>query len=361
MFFKDQEGLWKVKNYRLLGLLFVSVGVIIRIIMLIYYYIVHLDPTFPWGDIMINYHTTDTMFTGEWIWAPTKLEYPPLTLYLLLILKVLSFGVFELFVFYAFLLEMLTSLLFYYILKKFNISNALFVLGVFLINPFVFLNNVFSPFNCGYHITDSIFYLFLILALYSYPKEDKRLFYLFSGLTMCAKWFTLPAAPYFFFKFLISKDWKELKRILIYLGLPILILLISPLLYLPNYIDLYIGWISGSKSALPYQPPVYIKLILFGGIFLIYLILRIRKADLVEITFFSVIVMFSLMFWRRPYVRYLTPLVLYGNLKTNENILTIDLNLKITRIHFRIGNYLFTYLLSILGCLVAIAMIIFIL
>ncbi|MFW9785044.1 MAG: hypothetical protein ACFFFB_22375, partial [Candidatus Heimdallarchaeota archaeon] len=175
-----------------------------------------------------------------------------------------------------------------------------------------------------------------------------------------AKWFTLPAALYFFFKFLLNKDWKQIKNLLIYLGVPILVLLVSPLLYLPNYIDLYISWISSSKTALPYQPPEYVKLIIFGGIFLIYLILRLRKADLLEITFFSVIVMFSIMFWRRPYVRYLTPLVLYGHLKTNENIMTIDLNLKITRVHFRIGNHLFTYILSGLGCIVAIAIIIFV-
>jgi len=355
MILKDQDGLWRIKNPRVLGILFIITGCGIRIFMLIYYYVIHLDPTFPWGDIMINYHTTDSMFTGEWIWAPTDLEYPPLTLYILLFFKTISFGVFELFVFYAFILEFLTALSFYFVLKKFQIPNMLFVLGIFLLNPFVFLNNVFSPFNCGYHITDSIFYIFLILSLYFYPKKDKRLFYLFSGLTMCAKWFTLPAALYFFLKFLFSKDWKETRKILIYIGIPILVFLISPILYLPNYIDLYIGWLFGTSI---YPVPIYVKLALFSGIFLLYLLIRVKKADLLEITFFSVIVMFSIMFWRRLYVRYLTPLVLYGHLKTNENIFTVDVDFKITRVHFRVGNHMFTYALSILGCIASIVIII---
>ncbi|MCJ7647253.1 MAG: hypothetical protein MUP85_01445 [Candidatus Lokiarchaeota archaeon] len=357
---RDEEGKWKIKNPYKLGLIFIAIGISVRIAMLVYYYIVHLNLGFPWGDIFINYHTTDSMFTGEWIWEPTELEYPPLTLYFLIFFKIISFGIFELFVFYAFLLELLTSLSFYIILKKFNIENRHLVLGVFLINPFIFLNNVFSPLNCGYHITDSFFYIFLILSLYYYTKEDKTLFYLFSGLTMSVKWFTLPAAAYFFLKFMFEKNWKEIKRIVIFIGVPLLIFLISPLLYLPNYLDLYIGWLSSSEEAALYNPPLIIKALMFGGIFLIYLIFRIKKADLLEITFFSIIVMFSILFWRRTYVRYLTPLILYGHLKTNESLLEIDIDFKITRVNFQIGNHMFTYLLSILGCLVSILIIIFI-
>ncbi|MHA1106351.1 MAG: hypothetical protein ACTSPN_11650 [Promethearchaeota archaeon] len=354
----NEKGKWKIKNPYMLGIVFIAIGIGVRIAMLIYYYIVHLNPGLSWGDILINYHTTDSMFTGEWIWDITKLEYPPLTLYLLVFFKMISFGIFELFVFYAFLLELLTSLSFYFILKKFNNENRYYILGLFLVNPFIFLNNVFSPFNCGYHITDSFFYIFLILSLYYYPKEEKSLFYLFSGLTMSAKWFTLPAAAYFFLKFLFEKNWKEIKKIVIFIGVPLLIFLISPLLYLPNYIDLYIGWLSSAEEAAFFNPPFIIKVLIFGGVFLIYLIFRIKKADMLEMTFFSIVVMFSILFWRRTYVRYLTPLILYGHLKTNDSILEIDIDFKITRVNFQVGNHMFTYLLSILGCLVSIAIII---
>ncbi|UCC19262.1 MAG: hypothetical protein JSV62_14340 [Promethearchaeota archaeon] len=354
------ETLWKIRNTRMLGLLLIIIGISIRIFMLIYYYIVHLDPSVSWGDLRINFNTTNTMFTGEWIWAPTKLEYPPLTLYLLVFFKFISFGSLELFAFYAFLLELLVSLSFYFVLKKFNVPNIILVLGVFLVNPFIFLNNVFSPLNCGYHITDSFFYIFLILSLFYYLDENKSKFYLFSGLTMCTKWFTLPAAPYFFIKFLLEKDWKEMKKFIIFLGVPILIFLVSPLLYLPNYIDLYTGWLSGSNIPIFNEISIFVKLGLFLAIFLGYLIIRIKKADFLEITFFSIVVMFSIMFWRRLYVRYLTPLVLYGHLKTNENIFTIDIDFKIIHVNFRVGNNLITYGFSILGCLAAIAIIIFI-
>ena len=354
---KDNNGLWKVKDYFKLGIFLVILGVGIRIFMLIYYYIVHLDPSFPWGDIMINYHTTDSIFTGDWIWDVKDLEYPPLTLVFLIVFKFLSFGIFEIFVFYAFILELLVSISFYFILKKFDISNRVFVLGVFLVNPFLFLNNVFSPINCGYHITDSFFYIFLLLSLYYYPKEDKTLFYLFSGITMSVKWFTLPAAAYFFFKFLFKKNWKEVKRVIIFIGIPIIIFLISPIFYLPNYLDLYIGWLSSTEAAALYNPPLFVKLGLFGAVFIGYMIIRIKKADLLELNFFAIIVMFTILFWRRTYVRYLTPLILYGHLTTKDSIFTIDINLKITRIYFRVGNHLLTYILSILGCLVSIAII----
>ena len=357
---RDEENHWRLKNPRLLGITFIVIGISIRIIMLIYYYIAHMDSSVSWGDVIINYNTTNTMFTGEWIWRPGRLEYPPLTLFLLVFFKLISFNSLEVFVFYAFFLELAVSLSFYFILKKFDTPKRILVFGAFLVNPFVFLNNIFSPINCGYHITDSFFYIFLTLSLFYYVDENKSKFYLFSGLTMCTKWFTLPAAPFFFIKFLFEKDWKELKKILIFLGIPIVVFLISPILFLPNYLDLYTGWLSGSTLSTFEEVPLLIKLGLFGAVFLIYLIIRLRKADLLEITFASIIVMFSIMFWKRLYVRYLTPLVLYGHLKTNENIFRIDLDFKIIHVKFKVGNHLLTYGFSILGCLAAIAVIIFV-
>ncbi len=177
---------------------------------------------------------------------------------------------------------------------------------------------------------------------------------------MCAKWFTLPASPFFFIKFLFEKDWKEIKKFLVFLCIPIFVFLISPILYLPNYLDLYTGWLSGSTLSTFEEVPLLIKLGFFGVVFLSYLIIRLRKADLLEITFASIIVMFSILFWKRPYVRYLTPLVLYGHLKTNENIFKIDIDIKIIHAKFKVGNHLFTYGFSILGCIVAMAVIIFV-
>ena len=88
MFKKDQNGLWKIKNHYRLGVILIALGIGIRLFRLIYYYIVHLDPSISWGDVMINFHTTDSMFTGEWIWTATELEYPPLSLYLLVFFQI---------------------------------------------------------------------------------------------------------------------------------------------------------------------------------------------------------------------------------------------------------------------------------
>ena len=128
--------------------------------------------------------------------------------------------------------------------------------------------------------------------------------------------------------------------------------------YLPNYLDLYDHWLTGPHPE-SRQIPLYIKIIPFCILFVIYLILRLRKADSLEITFFSILLMFSFMAFAKVYMRYITPLVYYGHLKTNDEILIIDLDLKVSRLHFKVGNIFLTYALSILACLIAIVIIIF--
>ncbi|MFX1385413.1 MAG: hypothetical protein ACFFBP_23595, partial [Promethearchaeota archaeon] len=135
-------------------------GFLIRLFMLAFYYYTHItDPSKSWGDVGINFNGT--------------YYYPPLTMNLLDFFRIISFESVEVFAFWAFLLEIITVLLFYLVLKSFNISNLEYVYGLFLINPFFFLNNVFSLENCGYHITDSFFFIFFFLALYFYPREEE--------------------------------------------------------------------------------------------------------------------------------------------------------------------------------------------
>lgn len=358
---------WTIKTIYIIELFIIIVGLAIRIFMIIFYYYVNLNPNIHWGgwgDVYLNYYDVDTIFTGEWDWGGSELIYPPLSIFFLLFLRVASFGSLEIFAFYAFLLEFIVATSFYFVLKKFVVPKRNLIFGLFLLNPFYFLNYVFSASNCGYHITDSFFCLFLIIALYFYPNEDKSLFYLFLGLAMCVKWFTIPAAPLFFFKFFFEKDWEEVKKVIIYISTPIIIFLIGPIFYLPNYLDLYTSWISGSQGAggqgIPLELPIYIIIIPFIVLFVGFFLLRLKKADLLEITFFSIIIMFSIIMWTRLYIRFLTPLIFYGHLKTKENIFTIDIDFKVMRAHFRVGNHLLTFALSVLGCIVAIAIIIFI-
>ena len=147
---------------------------------------------------------------------------PPITRLLLYLFIFLSFGSIELFAFYAFLWDLLTSVLFYFVLKSFDIKDRKYGFGLFLINPFWFLNNSFSLDNCGYHITDAFFLFFfsialIYIALICLPKDktyEKYLFYLFLGLFMCVKYYTLPALGLLFLKFFYERSWKELKILL---------------------------------------------------------------------------------------------------------------------------------------------------
>ncbi|TFG22040.1 MAG: hypothetical protein EU532_14690 [Promethearchaeota archaeon] len=360
---KNKEESWTFSSKYWMDVVLIFLGIFIRIFMLIFYYYVNSNPSIPWGgwgDVDSNYYDIDTIFTGEWIWNQGDLPYPPLSIYFLLSLRILSFGIFELYVFYAFLLEFCVAISFYFVLKRFSIPKRNFIFGIFLLNPFYFLSYVFSASNCGYHITDSFFLLFLMISLYFCPKENKSLFYLFLGLAMCAKWYTLPAAPYFIIKYFLEKEWSELKKIFLFIGIPIIIFLVSPIFYLPNYLDLYFNWLSITDSSYENMFLFYLKLIPFFTVFILYLVLRLKDADRIEITFVSIILMNLVMLWFNLFVRYLTPLILYGHLKTNNKIIRINLNLKVIRIKFNIGNHLLTFILSILGCIAAILIIIFI-
>ena len=102
------------------ALILILVGISIRLIMLIYYYYTHLiDPGRDWGDVSIN-------FGGDY-------GYPPLTMMLMSFFRSLSFGSVEVFAFWGFLLDILTMMLFYFVLKGFKIKNIDYVFSLFLI------------------------------------------------------------------------------------------------------------------------------------------------------------------------------------------------------------------------------------
>ena len=343
--------------------LLIILGIAIRLFMIIFYYYANLTPQIQWGgwgDVSLNYDDIDSVFTGEWIWGKRDLAYPPLSIFFLVFLRVMSFGNFLVFAFYSFLLELIVALLFYVVLIKFEIPNRNLVYGIFLVNPFYFLNYVFSASNVGYHITDSFFCLFLVIALIFYPRDNKSLYYLFLGLSMCAKWYTLPAAALIFLKYFMEKDWNEIKKIFTFIGIPIIIFLISPIFYLPNYLDLYYDWFIREEGSTIQGIPLYIKVLPFIVLTLLYLIFRMKKADILEMSFFSIVLMSSVMLFVKLFVRYLTPLIYYGHLKTNKKIFEFNADFKIIKIKIDVGNHLLTFILSVIGCIVAIGIILFV-
>ena len=328
---ENQSFLERILSHK--AVILIAIGFLIRIFMLIYYYYTHeINPSRSWGDVGINF--------GE------KVHYPPLTMIFLDIFKFLSFGVIEIFAFWSFIFEIAVVLLFYFVLKSFKIHNMNYVYGLFLINPFLFLNNVFSFDNCGYHITDSFFFMFLFLALAYYPKDTKTskyMFYILIALSAAAKIYTLPIVALFFVKFLIEKNWDEMKKFLICTVPIILIFLVSPVFYIENYVRLYFLWNEVGEVTLP----LFIRIIPALAISGVFLVWRLRKADLIETTFVSILIVASFMFFTNPYVRYFQPILIFGIL-TIKNFFTFNLNLGFIKREIKFDNNLLVFYSSFL-------------
>ncbi|MFX0017152.1 MAG: hypothetical protein ACFFBT_01815 [Promethearchaeota archaeon] len=341
---ENKSFLEKILDHK--GIILIAAGIIIRIFMLLYYYY-QLPSNNPdlWGDLGKNYN-------GDFY-------YPPFTMLLLNVFRVMSIDMIVIFAFWAFLLDIIVMILFYFVLKSFEISNLKYVFGLFLINPFFFLNNVFSLTNCGYHITDSFFFIFLFLALFFYPRKEewsKYLFYIFLALSAVAKIYTLPIIGFFFLKFLIEKNWKEMKKFLICTVPIVFVFLVTPIFYEENYLYLVFLWNQKGEEAVP----LYIRLIIVGIISIFYIFFRLKKAGIIEITFFSILVMAVFLFFSLPFIRYFQPLLIYGIL-TPYVFFTFTLNLGFIKRKIVFDNNLLVFYSSFILVGIAYLIIIFIL
>ena len=103
--YKEKKILNKILNKKALILIFI--GFLARIFMLFYYYYTHLiDPQRSWGD------------AGEYF--TKNLTSSPLTVTFLIFFRFLSFGNIFLFIFWNFFMDLLTCILFYFVLKNFK-------------------------------------------------------------------------------------------------------------------------------------------------------------------------------------------------------------------------------------------------
>jgi len=332
----------KIFEYKA-GLL-IFIGIAARVIMLFYYYYTHMiDPNRSWGDVGLNFKK--------------PVFYPPLTTFLLYLFIFLSFNFIEIFAFYAFLWDLLSCLMFYFVLKSFNIKNRNYVFGLFLINPFWFLNNSFSLANCGYHITDAFFFFFFFIALIYYPKEHihaRYMFYIFLGLSMCTKYYTLLTVPLFFLKYLIEKDWKELKALIICIFPLIILLIIVPFFCLSWYSNESYTYVQ-----LGYNIPIYVRIIPMILIMIIFTIFRLKNSDQLEISIISIIAVGSLIYFSYPYLRWFQCIVLFGILKEKE-FFTFNLNLGFKNKQLSVNNHNITLFLSTFGVFLSYLYIIYI-
>ncbi|MFX1392863.1 MAG: hypothetical protein ACFFAH_04730 [Promethearchaeota archaeon] len=321
-------------NSEIKAFILILIGVAARIVMLIYYYHTHIiDPLRSWGDVQQNY---DRSFGA----------YPIITLGLLTLFFYLSFGFFEIFVFWAFFWDLLICMMFYFVLKSFDIKNRNYVFGLFIINPFFFLNNSFSLINCGYHLTDSFFFFFLLIALIYYPKKElyaKYLFYLFLGLSMCAKYYTIPAIGFLLTKYLYEKDWREVKILIICIVPLLLIFIVLPLFYLDYYYKELAAW-----NELGSYVPIYVRTLPFLFIAILFILLRLKKTDPFEIIFISVIALGTYLFFSYTYLRWFQSVIFYGILKEKE-FFRFNLNIGFIKKEINVNNHFLTFYLSFLG------------
>jgi len=201
---------------------------------------------------------------------------------------------------------------------------------------------------CGYHITDSFFFFFFFLALIYYSRKEtyeKYLFYIFLGLSICVKYYTLPVIILFILKYLYEKDWKEL---IISTGIiiPLLIIfIIIPFFYLDWYREELLGW-SDYGSYLP----LYIRLIPIMSIIILFTLFRLRKCDQFEMLIVSMIAMGSFLFFSFNYLRWFQSIIFYGILKEKE-FLKFNLNLGFIKREIKVNNHLLTFYLSFIGVL----------
>ncbi|TFG01887.1 MAG: hypothetical protein EU540_02665 [Promethearchaeota archaeon] len=333
------------KTFAIKGLIFIFLGITARVFILFFYYYIHmLNPYISWGDVYRNYHYESTE------------HYPLVSQIFIEIFVFLSFGRFGVFVFWAFFWELVTSLMFYFVIKSFNIKNKGYTFGFFLINPLLFFINIFSLEGCGYHITESFFLFFLFLALIYYPRKERYaryLFYIFLGLSMCIKYYTIPAIGFLFIKFLYEKNWKELK-IMAILIVPLLIVLIFlPLFYLPyHYIALVIWNYRGSYV------PRFIRALPFLCIFILFILFRLEKSDIFEILVISMVAFGTYLFFSWPFLRWFQSIIFYGILKERE-FFRFKLNLGFIKREKIVNNHLLTFCLSFIGVFYSILIIIF--
>jgi len=321
------------------GYFFVFLGIFTRIIMLFYYYYTHIiDPERDWGDCGLYFQD--------------NLTSPPLSIILLEVFRFLSFGTIMIFVFWCFIWDLIVCLVFYYVLKSFNIKNRKYAYGLFLINPFFFLNNSFSLINCGYHITDAFFLFFLLNAYIYIPKREKYakyLFYLFLGLSICAKYYSLPALVLLFIKALYQKNWNDIKLIFI-IAIPLcLIFLLIPFFYFPSFSNAFNRY--PTIGILP-QIPLYIKILPSVILILIFIIFRLKKSNPLEISIISIISMALLLFFIFPFIRWFQVILFYGILK-EKDYFTLELKIGFIKKKVIINNHLLTFYLSFIGVLFA--------
>ncbi|MHA1731626.1 MAG: hypothetical protein ACTSU5_06765 [Promethearchaeota archaeon] len=307
-----------------------------------------------WSDIHINLaegkDAAGRLARGEDPYP--RANFPLLGLLLLaglssLFTSELAFGVF------SGLLEILVSLMVYPALKAWGVKNAKFLWSLFLFNPFWMVKEFVGVSGCGYHITDLIYMLFVLAAMWTYPMEirgsrenGKRVAYIFIGLSVGAKMFTLPVLAYVFIKdFVVPYTWKapppdyrtrdapplaiqepiepDLRKRLVnfaFLLVPTLLSFFSAFLIFPGFLESLIFRSADTQNSVPFSLPLVVRLIPGLLIFGVTLT-RIRSLSFPKMVIGATCVSVSILFWNNLYLRYLATLVPFALLLDRNHLL----------------------------------------
>ncbi|GAB4311325.1 MAG: hypothetical protein Kow0069_11680 [Promethearchaeota archaeon] len=348
----------------------IAFGLGFRLFFLVYYLFDGFGRLTTWLDVGLDWTNVDE------IGSEAYYSYPPLTLLAFWGIKALSFGNFKAFVAWAGALELAVTLSFYFVCRRYLTSFAFrgsspfealvdlergrvamdegqravlrWVYAGFVVNPLWLVKEVFGTTGCGYHMSDSIFLLAFLAALWLYTWENKGPFYLALAVSVVIKWFTLPAVALLPLKYLLERNYRELAKFGVIVGSVVVAFLVLPFFVLPGYKTLLDFWVVRGGRLEGTDLPLHLRVVPIVVTFVLYCALRLRKASVLEIAFASVAVMFTFMAFSKPYLRYLLALTFAGHLSYDESVLEVPVPVLLER-PLKVDSVLFTLGLSVLG------------
>ena len=307
--------------------IFILGGVAIRVMYFLYILFFQINPN-QWGDIKLN------IGDGKLIWENLQLgrgffyeaKFPFLGgVYVLLVYLAGSWLPIEQayfwFAFSQMVMECAIIFAFYFVVKAWtkDIHYAKLAVILWLCNPFWLIVEVIDLDRIGYHPTDYLFLFFVLIAMYFHTREGgKKWCYIFLGLTVSIKIFTLPLIAILAANFIINPaqketreslikiNWPEIKQLILYMGIPIFLTFFLPMLLDLQNLESFFGYrdcsIFGGRLTLWMRliPPL-----IASSIFLLQLIRKPGSRDFW--TSFNWSVTIGGIFWivSQPYLRYL--------------------------------------------------------
>ncbi len=315
--------------------IFIVGGLAIRVLYFIYILLFQVNENM-WGDILLNIRD------GEQIWNNLQsglgffngAKFPFLGGVYVLLIYLMGSGLPQQdacfwFAFSQMMMELTVILAFYFVAKAWtkDINYSKLAVVLWFCNPLWLLLEVIDTDRFGYHPTDYLLIILILLAMYFHTKEGgKKWTYIFLGLTVSVKLFTLPLIALLALTFALNPNnrkqegesflkinWVEIKELAIYMGIPIFLTLILPIL-----LDL-----GNLNSILDYREcsifggilPLWIRIIppaIAAGIFVILLIVKPGEKDLWTYLNWAIIIGAIYWFISQPYLRYFIYPLLIG-------------------------------------------------